>query len=191
MPIWKLDTDHTGAEFSVRHMNITTVRGKFAGITGILDYDPENPEGATVEAAIPVNTLQTGTPDRDKHLLSSDFFDVERFPVMTFKSSSVESMLTRSRARLIGELTIGRVTRSVALDVEYFGQDTSLEGETRIGFSAITWVNREDFGLTWNRALTSGNWLIDKNVKITLDVQATLVTESLLSEDHFATADQV
>lgn len=175
MTVWKLDTDHTAAEFSVRHMMITTVRGKFKNVSGTLTFDPDQPESATVEAIIDTTTVQTGTADRDTHLRSADFLDVENHPFMVFKSTNVELGTTNRRGKVIGELTIRGVTKAVTLDVEYFGEDTSPWGDKRIGFTATTWINRETFGLTWNKKLDSGNWLVDKEVKITLDVQAVQV----------------
>jgi polyisoprenoid-binding protein YceI len=170
---------------------ITTVRGTFKGITGIIEFDPDKPEHTTVEATIDVKTLHTGTADREKHLLSADFFWVDEYPTMRFKSQRVEPSVTNTRAKLGGELTIRDVTKNVTLDVEYFGGNISLEGETRIGFSATTWVNREDFGLLWNQMLQSGTYLIDKDVKITLDVQATLVPEAVSADAPEAVPAQV
>jgi polyisoprenoid-binding protein YceI len=175
MTIWKLDADHTAAEFSVRHMMITTVRGKFKNISGTLNFDPEQPENATIEARIDATTIHTGTADRDTHLRSADFLDVENHPALIFKSTSIEMGSTNRRGKVIGDLTIRDVTKSVTLDVEFFGEDTSLYGDKRVGFIATTWINREHFGLTWNKRLESGTWLVDREVKITLDVQAVQV----------------
>lgn len=176
---WKIDTDHTAAEFSVRHMMITTVRGNLKNVTGTLIFDPDVPEESRVEAAIDTTTIHTGTAERDAHLRSADFLWVDHYPTLYFRSTSVVPGATRSRAKVNGELTIRDVTRPVMLDVEFLGEDISPWGDRRIGFTATAYINREDFGLTWNQKLASGNWLVDREVKITLDVQAVMVTEAM------------
>ncbi|NWG15288.1 MAG: YceI family protein [Chloroflexi bacterium] len=176
---WKLDPVHTAAEFSARHMMITTVRGGFKNVTGRLVYDPANPAAAYVEAVIDTASMtSTGLADRDNHLKSPDFLDVANYPTITFKSTKVEPAADGQQAKITGDLTIRGVTRPVTLDVELLGQVTSPFGDERVGFHGTTRINREDFGLTWNMALEAGGWLVGKDVTINLDVEAILVQEA-------------
>jgi polyisoprenoid-binding protein YceI len=180
MATYKFDPTHTSADFSARHMMITTVRGGFRNVNGTLVYDRENPANSSVEAVIDTATMtSTGLDQRDNHLRSGDFLDVENFPQITFKSTRVEVGSDNTRAKVHGDLTIRDVTRPVTLDVELLGEEKSPFGDTRIGFTATTRINREDFGLTWNMALESGGWLVGKDITITLDVEAILVTEAV------------
>lgn len=179
MPVWKLDPTHTAAEFSARHMMITTVRGGFKNVTGTLVYDPQNPAASSVEAVIETSQMtSTGLDQRDDHLKSPDFLDVANYPTITFKSTKVEPNADGTHARVTGDLTIRDVTRSVVLDVEFLGQANSPFGDTRSGFHGTTKINREDFGLTWNMALETGGWLVGKDITINLDVEAILVPET-------------
>ena len=179
MPVWNLDPAHTSAEFSARHMMITTVRGGFKNVTGTLNFDPENPANSSVEATIETAQITpTGLDQRDQHLRSADFLDIENFPTITFKSTKVEPNADGTHAKVTGDLTIRGVTRPVLLDVEFLGQAKSPFGDTRAGFHAATKINREDFGLTWNMALETGGWLVGKDVTINLDAEAILVPET-------------
>jgi polyisoprenoid-binding protein YceI len=175
---WKLDPTHTSAEFAAKHMMITTVRGGFRNVTGTIEFDPERPEQASVEAVIQTNEItSTGLQQRDDHLKSPDFLDITNYPTITFKSTKVEPNSDKSRAKVTGDLTIRGVTRPVTLDVEYIGQVNTPFGDTRTGFTATTKINREDFGLTWNMALEAGGWLVSKDVTLSLEAEAILVTE--------------
>ena len=179
MPVWKLDPTHTSADFSARHMMITTVRGSFKNVIGTLNFDPENPANSSVEATIDTTQItSTGLDQRDAHLRSADFFDIDNNPTITFKSTKVEPNADGTHARVTGDLTIRGVTRPVVLDVEFLGQAKSPFGDTRAGFHASTKLNREDFGLTWNMALETGGWLVGKDVTINLDAEAILVPEA-------------
>ena len=172
MAQWTFDAAHTGISFTARHMMVTTVRGSFNTFSGTLDFDPANPGAAQVEANIEVASIATGVEDRDNHLRSGDFFDVENFPTMTFKSTSVD-VKNDTVATVTGDLTIRGVTKPVTLDVEYLGlQQNPFTSTETIGFEASTKINREDFGLTWNQPLASGGVLVSKEIKIALDVQA-------------------
>ncbi len=168
---WNIDPAHSSAEFRVKHMMISNVKGAFGGLTGALKLNDSNPEHSTVEATIPVETLSTGDAQRDGHLKSADFFDVEKFPTFTFKSTNV----TRHAAgahKVKGELTLHGVTRPVTFDVEgpsEPGKDPW--GNTRIGLSATAKVNRKDFGLSWNAALETGGVLVGEDVTLVLEVQ--------------------
>ncbi len=178
MAKWNLDPAHTAAQFSARHMMITTVRGGFRNITGTIDYDPENPAAASVEAVIDTTTLtSTGIQQRDDHLRSADFLEVEKYPTITFKSTRVEPSGDGTTGKVTGDLTIRGVTRPVTLNVEFIGQTKDPWGGTRIGFTASTKINREEWGLNWNMALEAGGWLVGKDVTLNLDVEAILATE--------------
>jgi polyisoprenoid-binding protein YceI len=177
MATWNLDPAHTAAEFSARHMMVTTVRGGFRNITGTLEFDPANPAAARVEAVIQTaDMISTGLADRDNHLKSPDFLDVVSYPTITFKSTRVEPT-GENRAKIYGDLTIRGVTREVAIDAEHLGEIASPWGDHRAGFTGSVTINREDFGLTWNMALEAGGWLVGKDVKIALDVEAIKVAE--------------
>ncbi len=168
---WKIDPAHSAAEFKVKHMMISNVKGKFSGITGTLTFDPADPTRSTVEASIPVATLSTGDEQRDGHLKSAEFFDVERFPTMSFKSSEVTPASAGEHA-VVGELTMHGVTRVINFAVEgpsAPGKDPW--GNTRIGLSATAKINRKDFDLSWNAALETGGVLVSDDVFLTLDIQ--------------------
>lgn len=172
MTQWTFDPAHSNADFAVKHMMVTTVRGGFKEVSGTLDFDPANPASASVEATIKTASVWTGVVDRDNHLRSADFFDVENYPEMTFKSTKVQ-MTGKNTAKVTGDLTIRGVTKPVTLDVEFLGEQKNLwTGQPILGFSAETKINREDWGLNWNMALEAGGWLVGKDVKISLDVEA-------------------
>jgi polyisoprenoid-binding protein YceI len=168
---WNLDAGHSAAGFKVRHMMISHSKGEFSGLSGVLQLDEVDYTHSTVEASIPVSTLRTGDDSRDDHLKNADFFDVEKFPTMTFKSTSMRSTGARNYA-VTGDLTIHGVTKSVTLTVEDVSQPSKDPwGNWRIGLSASAKINRKDFGLTWNSALESGGVLVGDEVTLTLDVQ--------------------
>ena len=177
MANWTLDPAHTNVSFSARHMMVTTVRGSFAPPTGKLEFDPEHPENSSVEAVIDTTTVSTGVEDRDNHLRSADFLDVANFPTMTFKSTKID-VTSDDEARITGDLTIRGVTHPVTLAVEYLGALNSPFGDKRAGFAATTKINREDWGLTWNVAVEAGGVLVSKDIKISIDVEAVLQTET-------------
>lgn len=178
MTEWKLDPAHTKVGFAVRHMMVTTVNGEFNAFDAKLNFNPDDLAAASVEATIQAASINTGTADRDNHLRSTDFFDAENFPVLTFKSTHVE-LTGEDTAKVTGDLTIRNVTRQVALDVEFLGQQPNpFTGQQTLGFEATAKINREDFGLTWNQALETGGVLVGKDIKIKLDVQAVPVGEA-------------
>lgn len=176
MAKWNIDVAHTGINFSVRHMMVSTVRGSFQNFNGTIEFDPANPAAGSVEVSIDVNSINTGANDRDNHLRSADFFDVANHPNITFKSTKVE-VKGDNVGKIYGDLTIHGVTRPVVLETEFAGQGTNPWGAQVIGFNATTKINREDFGLTWNVALETGGVLVGKEIKIELDVEAALVVE--------------
>lgn len=168
---WKLDPAHSSAEFKIKHMMISNVKGSFSGLTGTLIEDKNDPTRSTVEATIDIGTISTGDAQRDAHLKSADFFDQEKHPHMTFKSTRVEKKAEGEYA-VTGDLTLHGVTKPVTFAVEgpsAPGKDPW--GNTRIGLSATGKINRKDFGLTWNAALETGGILVGEDVQITLDVQ--------------------
>ncbi len=177
MATWTFDPAHTSVSFSARHMMVTTVRGSFGTPTGKLVFDPEHPENSFVEAVIDTTTVSTGVADRDNHLRSADFLDVANFPTMAFKSTKVE-VTSDDEARVTGDLTIRGVTHPVTLTVEYLGALNSPFGDKRAGFAATAKINREDWGLTWNVAVEAGGVLVSKDIKISIDVEAVLQTET-------------
>jgi polyisoprenoid-binding protein YceI len=168
---WKLDPAHSSAEFKVRHMMISNVKGNFSGLTGDLTEHTVDSSLSFIEAAVPLATVSTGDPQRDAHLKSADFFDIEKFPQMTFKSTRVEKKGDESYS-VTGDLTIHGVTKPVTFAVEgptAPGKDPW--GNTRIGLSATTKINRKDFGLNWNAALETGGFLVGDEVNITIEAQ--------------------
>lgn len=168
---WKIDPAHSRAEFKVKHMMISNVKGSFNGLTGTLIEDTTDPTRSQVEASIEIGTISTGDGQRDAHLKSADFFHHEQHPVMTFKSNKIEKKGDENFA-VTGDLTLHGVTKPVTFAVEgpsAPGKDPW--GNTRVGLSATTKINRKDFGLTWNAALESGGILVGEDVQIVLDVQ--------------------
>ncbi len=181
MARWSFESGHTAAEFCVRHMMVTHVRGHFKNVRGSLEFDPTLPEASRVEATIDTRGLWSGEPDRDAHLRSPDFLDVEHFPQITFASSAVH-LMSANEARVTGALTIRGVTKPVALDVHYLGQwetpwweDGVDKGpKTRAGFVATARIDRHDFGVSWNSPLARGGIVVGHEVLITIDAEAIL-----------------
>lgn len=167
---WQIDSAHSSVDFSVRHMMISTVRGSFAKFAGTVDLDETDPARSSVNVQIEAASIDTRESQRDTHLRSADFFDVERYPYITFKSKRVEA-LDDSHARVVGDLTIRDVTREVVLDTEYTGQAKSPWGTTSAGFEAQTRIRRGDWGLTWNAALETGGWLVGDEIKISIQLE--------------------
>ena len=168
---WKIDPVHTAAEFKVKHMMITNVKGQFTALTGSLSLDESDLANAHVEATLDAASVTTRDAQRDAHLKSPDFFDVEKFPTLAFTSTRV-SRNSEGEIEAAGNLTIHGVTREVVFAVEGPtppGKDPW--GNTRIGLSATAKINRRDFGLTWNAALETGGILVGDEVTITLDAQ--------------------
>lgn len=168
---WKIDPAHSSAEFKVKHMMISNVKGSLSGISGTLTEHKTDKTLSSVDATIDIATLSTGDAQRDGHLKSADFFEAEKYPTMTFKSTKVEPKGADEYA-VTGDLTLHGVTKPVTFAVEgpsAPGKDPW--GNTRIGLSATTKINRKDFGLNWNAALETGGILVGEDVQITLDVQ--------------------
>ena len=171
MSTYQIDPAHSAAHFSVRHMMIANVRGEFTKVSGTFSYDPQNPSSSTIEATIDVASIETRDPQRDGHLKSADFFDVEKFPTMTFKSTHVEPRGDGEFA-VTGDLTLHGVSRPVTFAVsDLSGPGKDPWGNTRIGLTATAKINRKDFGLQWNAALETGGFLVGDEATISLDVQ--------------------
>jgi polyisoprenoid-binding protein YceI len=167
---WNIDTAHTDILFSVRHMGISTVRGKFTGVTGTAVADPADASTLHLDVKIDPSTISTGDEKRDAHLRSSDFFDAEKFPAASFKSTGVTK--DGDEYKLTGDFTLHGVTKSITLDVESVSSEAKDPwGGTRIGASAHGMIHRKDFGITFNAPLEAGGFMIGDDVKLTIDAQ--------------------
>lgn len=171
---WTLDTAHTHVGFSVKHLMISTVRGRFTAFTGQLDLDETDFTKSAFSGEIDVASVDTGNADRDDHLRTNDFFDVPNHPKMLFRSTRIERKGDDEYV-VHGELTLRGVTLPVALDVEYGGVSKSPYGQTVTGFSAKTTINRKDFGVNFNALLETGGVAVGDKVKLELDVEAVKV----------------
>ena len=171
---YALDKEHSSVNFKIRHL-FTKVVGHFNEFEGTLVYVPGQPEQWVVEATIQTASIDTAVEKRDTHLRSKDFFDVDTYPTLTFKSTKVTDV-TASGAKLHGLLTLHGVERPVVLDLDILGEGKDPWGNARSGFSATTTINRKDFGLTWNEVLETGQLLVGEEVEITLEVEG-IVTE--------------
>jgi|SRR5579871_926260 len=168
---WNLDATHSAAEFKVRHLMISSVKGHFTGITGSMKLDENNIANSSVEASIDASSIQTRDPQRDTHLKSADFFDVEKYPTLTFKSTSVKRT-GDDELEVTGDLTIHGVTRQEVFKVEGPTPPTKDPwGNMRVGLSAVAKIHRKDFGLEWNATLETGGIMVGDDVTLTLDVQ--------------------
>jgi polyisoprenoid-binding protein YceI len=168
---WQVDAAHSTVNLTVRHMVISKVRGRFAKWNANLALDTTDLGKSSVDVQIEAASIDTGVADRDNHLRSPDFLDVQKYPSLTYKSRRVEA-LSKDRLRVVGDLTIRNVTREVVLDVEYGGQGKDPWGNQRVGFTATASLNRKDFGLTWNQALETGGVLVADRVDIEIELQA-------------------
>jgi polyisoprenoid-binding protein YceI len=166
---WNIDSSHSSVSFVARHLMITKVRGSFTGFSGAITVADDRLASA-VNATIDLTTISTGDDGRDGHLKSGDFFDVEKFPTMTFASSNVTDK--GDHYVLTGDLTIKGVTKSVDLDLEFEGVNTDPWGNNKAAFSATGEINRKDWGLEWNVALETGGVLVSEKIKLELDIQA-------------------
>jgi len=168
---WQIDPQHSSAQFAVRHLGLSTVRGAFSKLSGTMVRDDQDIMNSSVEVTIDVNTVDTREPDRDKDLRSERFFDVAHFPTMTFKSKKVEQVAP-GKLRVTGELTIRGTTKEVTLDVD--GPTAPVKdpwGNQRLAATATTKINRQDYGVKWNAKLDNGGVVVGDEVNITLDVE--------------------
>jgi polyisoprenoid-binding protein YceI len=167
---WAIDASHAEVGFSVRHLMISSVRGRFGGITGTVTVDEENPSASKVDVTIDVTTIDTRQEQRDAHLRSPDFFDTANHPTMHFVSKRIEGNVT-DEFTIVGDLTIRGVTREVSLDVNAEGRGMDPWGNERAGFSAKGKINRSDFGLTWNQVLEAGGVAVSDEIKLSIDAE--------------------
>lgn len=171
---WTLDAAHSLVEFSARHMMITTVKGRMADVRGTITIDETRPERSAVTVEIDTASIDTRSEQRDAHLRSADFLDVEQHPTLTFRSRRVEgaSAVTGARFRVVGDLTIRGTTREVSLDVVFEGRGRDPWGGERVSFSADARIDRREFGLVWNQTLETGGLLVSDEIRIHLELQA-------------------
>jgi polyisoprenoid-binding protein YceI len=168
---YKIDAAHSEADFAIKHMAISTVHGSFRGVSGMIKFDPADVAKSGVEASIDVTTVDTGVAARDKHLKSPDFFEVDKYPTMTFKSTSVAKV--SGGYAVTGDLTLHGVTKQVVLALETPGKaEPDAKGAVHRGFTATTTLNRKDFGLKWGGTTTAGDAVLGDDVKIELDIEA-------------------
>lgn len=169
---YKIDSSHSKAAFTVKHLMVSNVRGEFSKVTGTIVYDEKNPTAIRIDATIDATTVNTSEPKRDEHLRSADFFDVAKYPTMTFKSKSAKK--TANGLAVTGDFTLHGVTRQIVLNVDNSGPEVKDPwGLLRRGASATTTINRADYGLTWNKAVETGGVVVSDEVKITIDVEGT------------------
>jgi polyisoprenoid-binding protein YceI len=170
---WKLDPTHSTVEFSAKHLMITTVKGRIADVEGTIYTNENDPKSSSVEATLKTASIDTRTDQRDQHLRSADFLNVEQYPEIKFKSTRIEG--SKQEFKLTGDLTIRDVTRPITLDVTYEGQTKDPWGGERVGFNATGKIDRRDFGLTWNQLLETGGVAVGNEIKLSLDIQAVRV----------------
>ncbi|MBI4504631.1 MAG: YceI family protein [Chloroflexi bacterium] len=168
---WQIDAAHSVVEFAVKHLMLATAKGRFASVNGTVVADEADRARSTVEVTIDAASIDTRSEQRDGHLRSPDFLDVERYPTITFRSRRVEP-LGGDRLRVAGDLTVRDVTREVVLDAAFHGRAKDPWGNERVGFSAQTTIDRRDFGATWNVPLAAGGVLVGNEVKIGIEVEA-------------------
>jgi len=168
---WNIDLSHSAIHFSVRHMVVSKTRGRFTRWSGQIVFDPENPPASKVEVTIEPASIDTADPQRDAHLRSADFFDVEKYPKASFKSTKVVD-LGGDKYQITGDLTVHGVTHRVTFDVVFEGSAKDPWGGERAGFSGTLPLDRKDFGLTWNKALETGGLLVGDKVELVLEVEA-------------------
>lgn len=166
---WAIDPTHSSIELTARHLMVSKVRGSFRDFSGTLTIG-DSPESSSVEVSIDAASIDTGTEDRDNHLRSPDFLDVEKFPTITFNSTAIEPV--NGAYRLVGDLTIKGVTKPITLDLEYLGTNTDPWGNEKAAFAATGKFDRENWDLGWNVALETGGWLVSKQFGIEIVVQA-------------------
>jgi polyisoprenoid-binding protein YceI len=169
---WEIDTSHSSAEFKVKHLMVTNVKGTFSKVTGNIELDEKDISKSSVTANIDASTVNTGDPKRDEHLRAPDFFDVAKFPQITFKSKKVAKGAGKDELKVTGDLTLHGVTKEVVLDTT-LSPDAIKDpwGNTKRGAVATTTLNRKDFGLTWNKALETGGVVVGDEVKVELNLE--------------------
>src|SRR2546423_888603 len=167
---WSVDPAHSLVEFAVKHLMISTVKGRFGDVKGTIIHNENDPKRSKVEIEIATASIDTRSEQRDGHLRSPDFFDVERFPTMKFTSKRIDGDVNGD-FKLVGDLQIRDQTREVTLDAAFQGRTKDPWGGDRMGFEAKGKVNRKDFGLNWNQALEAGGWLLGDDIKLLIEVE--------------------
>ena len=167
---WKLDPVHSSVEFRIRHLMVSTVKGHFSGLEGVIEADETNPATATLSVTIDASTINTRDERRDGHLKSPDFLDIANYPTITFKSTSVKA-LSKEHLLITGDLTVHGVTREIVLDTEFGGIGKSPYGTSVAGFSAETEISRKDFAMTYNATLETGGMLLGDTVKVAIEAE--------------------
>jgi polyisoprenoid-binding protein YceI len=167
--VYDIDPDHSQVIFKVKHLGISNITGRFDLFSGSYSFDEENPANSSIETEIVASSINTNKKKRDDHLKSDEFLDVEKFPSITFKSKEVKG--SGDNLQIVGDLTIHGVTKEVTLDTDYEGSVTDPWGNKRSAFTASTEVNRKDFGMTWNKALEAGGFLVGDTIKIIIEVE--------------------
>jgi polyisoprenoid-binding protein YceI len=171
--LWSIDPTHTLVEFSARHMMITTVKGRFAEVSGTIAFDEVDPAASSVAVEIDAASIDTRTEQRDQHLRSADFLDVENHPKLLFRSREVVGRVAPgTEFDVVGDLTIRGVTREVVVRARLEGKGRDPWGGERVSFSGETKIDREAFGLTWNQALETGGFLVSNEIRISIEAQA-------------------
>lgn len=185
---WQIDSAHSHIQFSVRHMMISTVRGTFDDFSGTITFDEQNPTNSSVHVEIDASSINTREKDRDTHLRSPDFLEVEQHPTITFQSTRIEKV-GRNSGRIYGNLTIRGITREVVLATEFVGKAQSPWGTTSAGFNATTEFDRKAWGLQWNQTLETGGILVGDKIKVDIELQLVQQQEESLAEAELITAD--
>jgi len=170
--VWTIDTAHSNVEFSVKHLMFAKAKGRFSNVTGTIAVDNQNIENSVVDVRIDPASVHTSEEKRDAHLRSADFFDVETYPVVTFRSTNVEADGDSGDLTITGDLTIKDVTRPVVLHAEFNGQGANPWGQQVLSYSAKTKFNRTHFGLTYNAALETGGVLVGEEVSLAIEIEA-------------------
>ena len=168
---WAIDPHHSAAQFAVKHLMISTVRGEFHGVNGTVNWDDKDITKSTIDVTLDATSVDTREPDRDKDLKSENFFDVAKYPTMTFKSRKIEQA-GAGKLKVTGDLTMHGITKEVTLDVE--GPTPPIKdpwGYTRVALNATTTINRQDFGVKWNKTMDGGGVVVSDNVNITIDAE--------------------
>ena len=169
---WKVDASHTHVGFTVSHL-FTSVQGRFNSFEGTIDFDPNNPQKLVVKGTVQAASINTNEAERDEHLRSADFFDVEKYPTLAFESTELKEW-SGKKGKLAGKLTLHGTTRPVVFDVAYLGRGSDPWGNVRAGFRATLAIDRKDYGLTWNKLLETGGFLVGNTIDIRIDIEGIL-----------------
>jgi len=176
MSKWNIDPDHSVGSFTIRHMTVAFVHGQMNKVSGKISFNPDKFADISVQFDIDVESIITGIGKRDAHLKSADFFDIENFPKLNFKSTGAERTGFNS-CNIKGDITIHGITKSITLEADFLGPVDSPFGETTLGITGRTVINREDFGLKWNEPMGNGGFMVGKEVEITMNIEADLAEE--------------